>query len=242
MNPFPSHPRGLHGQLVHWLGSRIIRSELKPGDPLTNETSFNVDFPVSRTAFREALRVLTAKGLVESRQKVGTRVCPRSRWNLLDPDLLAWRNNSDKPDHHLLNHLIEVRNIIEPGVAGLAAARATVEEIGQLETAYQQMQKSLDANDETALIAADVQFHDVILLASHNELLQQINATINTALTAVRKITIQRVGAAKAAMPLHAAVVKAIRARKPSEAAVAMRKLIQRTAHDVDAVLKTKRK
>ncbi|MFZ2982205.1 MAG: GntR family transcriptional regulator, partial [Sphingobium sp.] len=87
-------PRGtgrrLHGAIAHKLGIAILSGEFAPGDTLSGEVAFSEALDVSRSAYREAVRVLAAKGLVESRPKAGTRVLPRSRWNLLDPEVLAW--------------------------------------------------------------------------------------------------------------------------------------------------------
>ena len=82
--------RGLHGAVVHEIGVRIIRGDLSPGEPLPTEDELGSQLGVSRTVLREALKVLAAKRLVESRPKTGTRVLDRSDWNLLDPDVLAW--------------------------------------------------------------------------------------------------------------------------------------------------------
>jgi DNA-binding FadR family transcriptional regulator len=88
-------PRGtgrrFHGAIVNKLGTAILSGEFAPGDKLSGEVEFSEALDVSRAAFRESIQVLAAKGLVESRPKAGTRVLPRSRWNLLDPDVLAWR-------------------------------------------------------------------------------------------------------------------------------------------------------
>src|SRR5919198_5501039 len=82
--------RGLHGAVVHEIGVRIVRGELEPGDTLP-ENGLLDEAGVSRTVLREAIKVLAAKRLVESRPKTGTRVRPRRDWNLLDPDVLAWQ-------------------------------------------------------------------------------------------------------------------------------------------------------
>jgi DNA-binding FadR family transcriptional regulator len=82
--------RRLHGAVAHKLGTAILSGKYAPGDTLSGEVEFSAMLDVSRTAYREAIQVLTAKGLVESRPKIGTRILPRSRWNLLDPDVLAW--------------------------------------------------------------------------------------------------------------------------------------------------------
>ena len=81
--------RRLHGAIAHRLGTAILSGQYAPGDVLPGEVAFAGELDVSRSAYREAVQVLTAKGLVESRTKAGTRVLPRHRWNLLDPDVLA---------------------------------------------------------------------------------------------------------------------------------------------------------
>src|ERR1700744_1623026 len=80
----------LHGTIAHELGAMIVTGRLKPGALLDNEVDASVRLKVSRTAYREALRMLAAKGLMEARPKVGTRVSPMHRWHLLDPDVLGW--------------------------------------------------------------------------------------------------------------------------------------------------------
>src|SRR5262245_1388692 len=85
-----SGPRKLHSRIAHLLGTRIIGGAHKPGETLPNEEQLAADLSVSRTALREAIRMLLAKGLIESRPRTGTRITSRSRWNMLDPDVLAW--------------------------------------------------------------------------------------------------------------------------------------------------------
>src|SRR5437773_10142973 len=116
--------RGLHGALVHDIGVRILRGELKPGDPLPVDDGAGDEPEVGRTVLREAIKVLAAKRLVESRPKTGTRVRPRKDWNLLDPDVLAWQVEAGA-DAEFLAQALEVRRMIEPAAARLAAERAT---------------------------------------------------------------------------------------------------------------------
>src|SRR5690349_8565847 len=118
--------RGLHGAVVHEIGVRIVDGQLKPGETLP-DNGFVGEAEVSRTVVREAIKVLAAKGLVESRPKVGTRVRPRRDWNLLDPDVLAWRYEAG-PDEGFLEEISEVRGVIEPAAAALAAERSTADE------------------------------------------------------------------------------------------------------------------
>jgi len=109
----------LHGQIVHTLGRRILNGDIRPGDAVHAGSAL----PASRTALREAIRVLAAKGLVEAKPKIGTRVTPREAWNLLDPDVMAWQHDG-LPRPMFLAKLTEVRAVIEPRAAAFAARRA----------------------------------------------------------------------------------------------------------------------
>src|SRR5207237_9005935 len=99
--------------------------------PLPTEAMAAAPLGVSRAAYREAVQTLIAKGLVESRPKAGTRVLPRERWNLLDPDVLAWAF-AREPDLRLIDSLFELRGIIEPAAAELAAERRTRDALQQV--------------------------------------------------------------------------------------------------------------
>jgi DNA-binding transcriptional MocR family regulator len=109
--PARTPPRALrlHGTIARKLGIAIVSGQYQPGDLLDSEIAASVQFAVSRTAYREAVRILAAKGLVDARPKVGTRINPQSKWNLLDPDVLEWTFESE-PDMALLNSLFELRN------------------------------------------------------------------------------------------------------------------------------------
>jgi DNA-binding FadR family transcriptional regulator len=119
-------PRGtgrrLHGAIAHKLGAAILAGEYLPGDVLSGEVVFSEQLDVSRSAYREAIQALAAKGLVESRPKAGTRVLPRNRWNLLDPEVLGWAF-AGQPDMAFIRSLFELRAIVEPAAAALAAER-----------------------------------------------------------------------------------------------------------------------
>src|SRR6476469_8088647 len=129
--------RGLYGAVVHEIGVRIVDGELKPGETLP-DNGFLDELEVSRTVVREAVKVLAAKGLVESRPKVGTRVRPRRDWNLLDPDVLAWQVEAGA-DASFLDQALELRRMIEPAAARLAADRADESQIAGLYAACEEM-------------------------------------------------------------------------------------------------------
>src|SRR5688572_13187820 len=131
------YPRGgLHGQIVHDIGRRILSGEIRPGELLPTPLR------ASRTVLREAIKVLAAKGLVESRPKTGTRVRPPDSWNLLDPDVLAWQQEG-MPQPAFLRKLTEVRFIVETAAAELAAQRARAPQLALLNAAFRDMRAAL---------------------------------------------------------------------------------------------------
>lgn len=222
--------RGAHGETVHEIGHRIVGGVLEPGD-LLPEAELIAELNVSRTVLREAIKVLAAKGLVEARPRIGTKVRPRNRWRLADPDVLAWQTENGM-DERFLRNLAEVRLVIEPTATRLAALRASEEDISFIEEAYGQMEAHV-VNSE-AFVAADMQFHFGVLAACHNEILEQMEAAIGEALEASRKVTVETPGSSTAHLPLHKAVVEAIRERDADAAENAMRKLLDLVQGDID--------
>src|SRR5450631_2106866 len=126
-------PRGkalrLHGTIARKLGILIVSGKYRPGDLLGGEITSSEQLSVSRTAYREALRILAAKGLIDARPKIGTRINPRSQWNFLDTDVLECIFDTE-PDAHILNALFELRDLVEPAAAALAASRRTQAQLG----------------------------------------------------------------------------------------------------------------
>ena len=219
--------RGIHGEVVHTIGLRILRGELQPGDPLPTEEELNADRGYSRTVLREAVRVLAAKGLVHAQPKTGTRVRPRSEWNIADPDVLAWRVEAGA-DSELYQQVTEVRIGIEPQAARLSAERATDEEIEAIRDAYTAMEAGV--KDQAAYLAADLLFHDRILAACHNELLEHLGSILRTVFRAMFTYTTSSPTARRRALPLHRAILEGIAARDGDVAEAAMRTLIGDTA------------
>jgi DNA-binding FadR family transcriptional regulator len=214
--------RGLHGELVHDIGVRILRGELQPGDSLAPEWGSQ---DVSRTVVREAVKVLAAKGLIVSRPKTGTHVRERRYWHMLDPDVLAWRLEAEPGDDFFRN-LFEARRLIEPAVAALAATHVSDHEVAELEAAFARMEESA-SSDLDAYVEADVRFHELILEGCHNELLTHLGSTLRgvfrASFTRTRDV-------AEETLPLHADVLAAIRDGDDNGAAAAMLSLIEMTA------------
>ena len=219
--------RGLHGELVHDIGVRIVRGELSPGTSIATEIDTTAD--VSRTVVREAIKVLAAKGLVVARPKTGTQVRERRYWNLMDPDVLAWRIEAE-PGDGLLVHVFELRRLLEPAAAALAATRASETEVEQLAAAFEEMAAAV-RDDPEAYIGADLRFHAIVLEACHNELLAHLGSTLR----AVFRASFTRThGGAVKTLPMHEAVLAAIRAEDSARAEAAMRDLIELSATILD--------
>ncbi|MGL5362733.1 MAG: FadR/GntR family transcriptional regulator [Bosea sp. (in: a-proteobacteria)] len=156
----------LFGQVAQVLAVAIISGQIPAGEQLPDENGLKGQIDVSRGAYREAVKVLTAKGLVEARPKSGTRAAPRSGWNLLDPDVLQWHFESN-PDEKFIRDLFELRRFTEPTAARLAALRRTEEDMGKITQAFRGMSENPPYQE--AAIRADLAFHDAIFMATHND-------------------------------------------------------------------------
>lgn len=229
--PGRGYPRaGLHGRIVHAIGRRIVSGEIRPGEQLPTPARVRA----SRGVVREAVKVLAAKGLVVARPKTGTRVRPSESWNHLDPDVLAWRHEG-MPRGALLSKLTEVRLIIEPGAAELAASRAGREQVSALQAALRDMRDALDLSppDHEAYNEADVRFHRTIVQACDNDLLEQIGAIVNTTLLVAFHAAVRVPGLARGSLHRHQAILDAIRSRQPNRARAAMRNLVLNTGRSI---------
>ena len=143
-----------HFAAAEEIGSRILRGDFAPGVLLPNEAEWSTP-RMSRSAVREAIKMLKAKGLLHSRPKVGTRVEPRERWNLLDRDVLA--GYLATPDRgRFLKSVQEMRRIFEPEAAALAAANRNS---AQMKTITEACREMGTATSVESRIEADVRFH-----------------------------------------------------------------------------------
>ncbi|WP_105254490.1 FadR/GntR family transcriptional regulator [Pseudoalteromonas sp. T1lg75] len=174
-----SSHRNLTQQLVHELGKQIMQGHYKVGSSLPSEAELSNQFSISRTATREAVKMLTAKGLITSRPRQGIRVADTKHWNLFDADVLNWILLG-KPDLYLLRHFLQLRFAIEPEAAYLAALYAKEEDLQAIERALERMKDATNGMDDTH--EADIAFHQSILAASTNPFFIQLNNFIATAL------------------------------------------------------------
>jgi DNA-binding FadR family transcriptional regulator len=168
----------IHQSIARKIGIAILSGKLGQGAQLDGEIEAARASGVSRTAYREAIRILVAKGLLESRPKAGTHVSARKTWNLLDPDMLAWMF-SGQPDERFVRDLFELRAIIEPAAAELAAQRRTEAHLAAMDESLAEMRRSGLATE--AGQESDRRFHSAILGATGNEALMSLAGTVGAA-------------------------------------------------------------
>ncbi|WP_345632333.1 FadR/GntR family transcriptional regulator [Rugosimonospora acidiphila] len=228
---------GVHGRLVHELGRRVIDGRYPIGDALPTETALVDQLGSGRSAIREAVKVLTAKGLVKARTKVGTVVQPESCWHLLDPDVLAWRYQNDPSDKQL-EDLGGVRVAFEPEAARLAAGATDRGGIAAIQREYLLMEQTIDDPDE--FIGHDLAFHAAIVHTGGNQLLEQLSALMSAAFAAARQVHTRNVRRNKRTLAGHRAVLDAIVGRRVDEAAELMRVLVTGAQHDIRRDLRSR--
>ncbi|HVY87159.1 MAG TPA: FadR/GntR family transcriptional regulator [Caulobacterales bacterium] len=218
-------PSGLNltSSIVHDLGAAIIRGEYS-GKPFPVESELCEHYGASRSVLREAVKMLTAKGLLSARPRQGTRVEPEDRWNLFDPDVLRWMLER-KFSLQLLIQFTQVRITFEPCAAALAANSATPEQRAKISKGIERM-LAADRGDDDPL-ESDIAFHVAVLEATGNPFFVQLRELIETAL----RFSIRRTNAYKG-VPLasvldHKRVADAILAGNAPSAERFMRALIQ---------------
>lgn len=228
-SPLGRH-RTMHGQVVEWLGRRIVSGELSYGSQLPNEADLAAQLKVSRGGVREAVKALAAKGLVEPRPRLGTRVLSRDQWNLMDREVIDWHGHAGVPE--FLDDLLELRLMIEPAAAERAAERADDEHLAALEAAYAGMAEHAPRlpDAEQAFVEADLAFHLTLLRATGNQLVQHFGRLLEPSLHHGLEASSHAPGGVATTLPLHRAVLLAVRGRRPSAAARASRRLIEATA------------
>jgi GntR family galactonate operon transcriptional repressor len=214
---------GRIGTVLTTLGREIAQDLIPVGAALPPEPDLEARFGVGRGVVREVVKTLAAKGLVSVRPRHGTHVLPRHQWSLLDRDVLGWLVGQGEPDRELLLAIQEVRSIIEPAAAALAAQRATKADRGRINTALAAMELS---KDQASATAADKAFHLAILDATHNPVLQGFRGAIDTILSTVFVVAIGSPGWFRDNLPNHAAAARAIGAGDAGKARAAMERVL----------------
>lgn len=233
-----SMPTGIAKQAVAALGRRIANGDYAPGEVMPTEPVLAESLGVSRATVRDAIKVLSGKGLVRTARRYGTRVRPVEEWNLLDADVAGWHDPHHPRLRLMFAETTEMRTIIEPAAAALAAQRATDEQVRViLEAAYAMN----PAPDLSALFAADVRFHATLLEATNNLMMRQLRPIILTMLRISYEYGIVGRHGSDASLDDdvdqhggeglldgHIQVAEAIRARDPVTARSAMTAMLER--------------
>lgn len=213
------------------LGRRIISGVYMPGQQLPFEEAMTVDLGVGRNIVREAIKALTAKGLLKTMRRAGTLVQPKSAWNLLDPEVLEWTVENAANRDELIAELTQLRRILEPEVAALAAQYASRTDCLRLFEAYEAMERHND--DPVKAIDADVLFHERLFEASRNQLIHSLVKAFVVLLRSIFAVSIKHDGGFIRNLKEHLVVAEAVHARNPEDARAAMRELLSKNEKDL---------
>lgn len=223
----------IHGTTARAIGVAIVSGVYPPDHSFLGEIEQAEVLGISRTAYREAIRILAAKGLLDSRPKAGTRVNPRHLWNLLDPDVLAWMFEGE-PTEAFIRDLFELRGVIEPAAVGFAARRRTQAHLDTMRAALDEMARYTLRSPEGQ--AADQRFHRAILDATDNETMRALATTVGAAVHWTTEFK-RRKGAFGAdqrdPVPEHERVYTAIQRGDPAAAQGAMSALLELALRDM---------
>ncbi|KQO81456.1 MULTISPECIES: FadR/GntR family transcriptional regulator [unclassified Frigoribacterium] len=208
----PSPREGTHAQLVQTLGRAIAAGEPPPGTVLTL-AGLEREHGVSRTTTREVVRVLESLAMVESRRRVGITVLPRTRWRVLDPQLIRWTLAGPARRHQLVE-LMELRAALEPAAARLAAQNASDEQRAGLVAHATELDRLGRAGrgDTAEYLAADIDFHTLLLVASGNLLYAELAAPVREILQGRHELGLTPADPAPGTLDAHVGAARAIAA------------------------------
>lgn len=196
-------------QVSRQLLQAIVDGHYEPGGSLPSERDLSAAFDTSRVVIREALSSLSAKGLISVRQGRSTTINPVNEWNTLDPEVLLLLYGDD-----VFPRLVEMRRIVEPGLAALAAERATARELDSL----REVAELPEDDDIERHVDIDTEFHLRIAEAAHNPVLLVTISAVNPLLRESRRRTFVVAGELPKARAWHKRIMEAIEKKDPDEA------------------------
>ena len=220
---YKSGSRYLTRELVEAIGGMIVRGDAPAGESLPIEAELSKQYDASRTVVREAIKMLTAKGLVGSRPRRGTYVEPESEWNLFDPDVLRWTLQR-RFSIDLLREFLIARKAIEPAAAREAALHRDGEAIAEIARRLDDMREAATGAQDP--LEADIAFHIAVLEASGNRFFRQFSFVVDTALRFSIRLTNTAKGVRAASVDDHAAIYEAIARGDGSRAALAVEQIL----------------
>ena len=227
-----------HHATVDRIASWVVGGRYATGATLPIEPAIGQELAVSRTVVREALKTLSAKGLVVTGPRRGTRVQPRAEWNHFDPDVVRWRLDAGV-DEQFVNDLVELRTVIEPAAARIAAHAATPDDFMASEAAYLAMVRATEGNGP--YLQADLEFHRRLLVATHNQFIVGMAHVFSGLLEVSFRLSVASLAGARASLPMHRRVLDAIIGRDAPAAERAMLALIDSARDDLGAALRRPR-
>jgi GntR family transcriptional repressor for pyruvate dehydrogenase complex len=230
-NYAPIQSNKVFEQVAVQIEQRILKGELRSGDRLPTEREMAEQFHVSRTAVREAMKILAQKGLVDMRPGRGTIVIDGAQEAMQHSIGLVMKLKLGEVGGS--DNLVEVRAILETEIAALAAARASDEEISAMREAIMAMDESLD--DADAFIEADNSFHEALARATQNTLILILVNSIVNPLSEQRKQIFEVEGGPQRGQIHHRRILDSIIRRDPEAARAAMRSHLQQVREDVRA-------
>ena len=231
--------KNVHGNTVDLLGEAIVSGRYREGAVIPPEPLLGEELGVSRTVVREAIKALAAKGLIVTGPKVGSRVLPQDAWNWFDPDVITWQASAGLTPE-FLRDLQDLRRVVEPAAVRLAAERATAADIVEIEAAYAGMKNAIENGGD--YVTHDLRFHHGLLRAARNRMLAQMSKALNALLRTSFEISTSRSNGPASSLPMHRAVLDAVKAHEPAKAERAILKLIDGARADIEAVLGSRRR
>ena len=228
--------KGFHGHVMGDLGRSIVGGVYAENSILPRDGELQQYYGVSRTVMREALKTLAAKGMVQPKAKIGTRVLSRQSWNLFDPDILQWHAAVGAVDAKFLFSLSEMRLALEPEAAALAALRRSDDQVVEIYSWVDKMGEPTVSGQD--FVDYDLRFHVTVAEASQNPFMRSISALIEVALAATFRVSspIPNTKQHKLTVQRHRAIAEAIEMGNSEAARQAMRKVIQEGVDRVSEV------
>lgn len=221
INPAPNPKLG--HRICLDLGSAIVQGQFASSQQLPTEHEICALYKVSRTAVREAIKMLTAKGLVNSRTRQGTIVSEQSQWNLLDPDIMRWLQKGHF-SFPLMLEFTQMRLAIEPQAAGIVATNYLLTDLEPIEAALRRMEAAEQGLDDP--LETDIAFHASILKATGNRFFEQLSPLVQTALHFSIQLTNSQKGVSIADIAQHRQVYEFIAKGQTAKARRAMREML----------------
>ncbi len=217
--------RNFHTFVINEIGHGIVTGQFPVGSVLASDAVMMETYGVSRTVLREALKTLEAKGMVEARPKVGTRVTPTNRWSFFDPQVLSWHFYA-KPDQRFFESLFDVRNALQERAVRLAAERRTAEHVRLMKYWLHQMELANGNLEAHGLSGLEI--HRTIAESSGNALLRSVTGIVELTMA----LALKSLGDDKdnpylcAGIAAYTELVAAIEKGLPDAAAAALETLI----------------